>query len=182
MGVFIISPNDKGGQLWHPYPKLRALTKPLTPIQFNARFCLSTPAVHTLSFGMTEPSHFEEMQKIFPARIPLSKEDLDILSRVDLARNADRFSHYEGYDMEDDPSGINIPEILRMRRMWKCYEMNEFLSYRYNMFAPADNWFRGEFATEDKLSQMDTSKIPEGIPLKELLAEVHEHFYTSKSS
>src|SRR6187402_3093673 len=52
MGVFIISPNDKGGQLFNAPPELRALTEPLTPIQFNARFCLKTPMVHTLSFGM----------------------------------------------------------------------------------------------------------------------------------
>ena len=43
MGVFIISPNDKGGHLYNPPPVLRELTAPLTPIQFNARFCLRLP-------------------------------------------------------------------------------------------------------------------------------------------
>src|SRR5688572_28800546 len=52
MGVFIISPNDKGGQLFNAPARLRELCAPLTPIQFNARFCLKTPHVHTLTLGM----------------------------------------------------------------------------------------------------------------------------------
>ena len=35
MGVFIISPNDKGGKLYAPPPKLETICAPLTPMQFN---------------------------------------------------------------------------------------------------------------------------------------------------
>lgn len=35
MGVFIISPSDKGGKLYDPPPKLVELCKPLSPMQFN---------------------------------------------------------------------------------------------------------------------------------------------------
>ena len=35
MGVFIISPNDKGGKLYDPPPKLTRLCAPLTPMQFK---------------------------------------------------------------------------------------------------------------------------------------------------
>ena len=35
MGVFIISPNDKGGKLYDPPPKLTKLCSPLSPMQFN---------------------------------------------------------------------------------------------------------------------------------------------------
>ena len=35
MGVFIISPNDKGGKLYEPPKKLVDLCAPLTPMQFN---------------------------------------------------------------------------------------------------------------------------------------------------
>ncbi len=35
MGVFIISPNDKGGKLYTPPAKLVSLCAPLTPMQFN---------------------------------------------------------------------------------------------------------------------------------------------------
>ena len=35
MGVFIISPTDKGGRLYAPSDKLRKLTAPLSPMAFN---------------------------------------------------------------------------------------------------------------------------------------------------
>jgi predicted aldo/keto reductase-like oxidoreductase len=38
MGVFIISPNEKGGMLFKPSTKVAELCKPITPIQFNGRF------------------------------------------------------------------------------------------------------------------------------------------------
>jgi uncharacterized protein len=49
MGVFIISPNDKGGKLYEPPPKLVELCAPLTPMEFNDLYCLARPEVHTLS-------------------------------------------------------------------------------------------------------------------------------------
>jgi uncharacterized protein len=51
MGVFIISPNDKGGKLYEPPPKLAKLCAPLTPMQFNDLYCLARPEVQTLSRG-----------------------------------------------------------------------------------------------------------------------------------
>ena len=180
MGVFIISPNDKGGQLFNPPEKLRKLSMPFTPIQWNARFCLQNPEIHTLSFGMTDSSHFEEMNGIFPVSVPFNNSEKEILFELDKQRLSDPFSEYHGYDLINDPSGINIPEILRMRRMWKCYDMLEFGKYRYNLFDPAHHWFAGEFATPDKIAGIDMSKVPSEIPLKEMLTEAHNAFYIPK--
>ena len=58
MGVFIISPNDKGGKLYEPPPKLVELCAPLTPMQFNDLYCLARPEVHTLSCGAARPGRF----------------------------------------------------------------------------------------------------------------------------
>jgi hypothetical protein len=60
MGVFIISPNDKGGKLYDPPPKLVELCAPLTPMQFNDLYCLARPQVHTLSCGAARPGDFDE--------------------------------------------------------------------------------------------------------------------------
>lgn len=60
MGVFIISPNDKGGKLYVPPPKLVELCRPLTPMQFNDLYCLARNGVHTLSCGAAKPSDFDE--------------------------------------------------------------------------------------------------------------------------
>src|SRR5215468_9860876 len=60
MGVFIISPNDKGGKLYQPPRKLVELCAPLTPMQFNDLYCLARSEVHTLSCGASRPSDFDE--------------------------------------------------------------------------------------------------------------------------
>lgn len=181
MGVFIISPNDKGGQLFHPSDKLKSLTAPLTPIQWNARFCLSYPQIHTLSFGMTEALHFEEMKGIFPAPYPMSEEDLLIKNKMDQCLYEDPYAHYEGYELKKDLSGINIPEVLRFRRLWKCYDMETFAKYRYNMFESKGHWFPGDFATKENLYNLDETQIPPQIPVKEMLKEFHESFYRPKT-
>ena len=51
MGVFIISPADKGGRLHNPPQTLQQLCQPLTPLQFNDRWLLSDRRVTTLSMG-----------------------------------------------------------------------------------------------------------------------------------
>jgi len=66
MGVFIISPNDKGGKLYETPPKLRQLCRPLTPMELNDLFCLADDRVHTLSMGGTCPHDFDEHLAILP--------------------------------------------------------------------------------------------------------------------
>ncbi len=173
LGVFIISPNDKGGQLFSPPPALRELTAPLTPIQFNARWCLKHPEVHTLSFGMTEPAHVAEMLGVMPAAVPLTAADLAIQLRLDALQARDPISAWDGYECLDDPSGINIPEVLRFRRLLRCHGMEGFGRYRYNMLEAKGHWFPGVFATAEALAKVDTARVPAGIDLRALLAETH---------
>src|SRR4029079_14210386 len=45
MGVFIISPTDKGEKLHEPPAKLTALCDPVSPIIFNNLFCLLRPEI-----------------------------------------------------------------------------------------------------------------------------------------
>ncbi|MFW5886717.1 MAG: aldo/keto reductase [Bacteroidota bacterium] len=180
MGVFIISPNDKGGKLFSPPGKLKNLTSPYSPMQWNGRFCLSNPAIHTLTVGMTTREYFDNMMGIFPTHVPMSKEDKRIWLELEKQKFQDNYAHYEGYDLQYDPSGINIPEILRMRLMWKCFDMDDFCSYRYNLFNPDHHWFQGNYATPENLDKIDVSRFPENIPVKELVREFHEKFYKDK--
>lgn len=182
MGVFIISPNDKGGQLFAPSELLGELTSPLTPIQFNARFCLKTPHVHTLSFGLNQPEHFLGLPGIFPVTTPLSPADQLIEQRLDARVLGDRYAAYQGWEFDEDPSGINIPEVLRFRRMLKCYDMRSFGRYRYNMFSPTDDWVPGAYATPENVAKVDISRAPAGFPLRELLSETHRELYQPRKS
>jgi predicted aldo/keto reductase-like oxidoreductase len=179
IGVFIISPNDKGGQLFNAPKQLRDLTAPLTPIQFNARWCLKTPQVQTLSFGMTEPAHVEEMRGIFPASIPLTPRDRAIEQGLDAC--VDPVSAWDGYEMLGDPSGINIPEVLRFRRLWRCFGMRDFCTYRYNMLEEKGHWFPGVFATPEAVAKVDAAKAPAGIDVRAMLSEVHREFFKPKA-
>ncbi|HET6555992.1 MAG TPA: aldo/keto reductase, partial [Prolixibacteraceae bacterium] len=180
MGVFIISPNDKGGQLSNPSNKLKKLTAPLHPIHFNARFCLSHPGIHTLTFGLPVTVDFNHINGIFPAPAPFSQEDLLIKQRMDEQLKLDPYAGFDAYCMENDPSGLNIPEILRFRILWKCYDMKDFGIYRYNMFQEKGHWFPGSFPTEENLAKVDVSRCPADVPVVELIRETHKGLYRTR--
>lgn len=182
MGVFIISPNDKGGQLFNPPQKLINLMAPNHPIQWNAKFCLSNTAVHTLSFGFPKTSQFDLVDGIFPAQIPLNAADAKIKYKLDQQRLLDQYADFDGYCMQNDPSGLNIPEILRFRMLWRCYDMKDFGLYRYNMFEEKGHWFPGFYATDENIAKIDTSKCPSNIPIVELIRQTHNELYKPKKS
>jgi hypothetical protein len=54
--------------------------------------------------------------------------------------------------------------------------MLEFGRYRYNMFEEGNLWFGGAFATDENLAKIDMSRVPAGVPLKEMLREAHRAF------
>ena len=181
MGVFIISPNDKGGQLFNPPQKLQELTRPASPLAWNARFCLANPAIHTLSFGMPITEISNQLEGIFPISVPLSPSDTRIKLALDNQVFLDEYADFDGFCMANDPSNINIPEVLRLRKMLKCYGMESFGKYRYNMFKEDDHWLRGAFPTEPKLAKIDMSKCPEGVPVKDLLRETHAALFNPEN-
>lgn len=179
-GVFIISPNDKGGKLYEPSARLQELCAPLTPIQFNAKWCLKHPQIQTLSFGMSEEQHFEELAGIFPAHVPLSANELAIECRMNNALLEDPISAYEGFDLINNEPNLNVPEILRHRRMWKCYGQESFGHMRYNMFQDKGDWFPGAYATPEAVAQLDTSLSPAEIDVQKMLNETHAQFHQEK--
>jgi len=178
MGVFIISPNDKGGQLHNAPEKVKNAVKPLTPIQWNAQFCLQNPAVHTLSFGITEMPHFEEMKGIFPFKVPWEESAQKSKLKLDSFVLDDPYATYDGFELQNDPSGINIPAVLRLRKLWKCYDMKSFGKYRYKIFQQKEHWFPGVYAFDQHIEKINWLKVPEIIPLREMLKETHKELYT----
>jgi len=67
--------------------------------------------------------------------------------------------------------------VLRLRKLWKCYDMKDFAKYRYKIFQQKDHWFPGVYAFNSHIEKVDTTKIPQGIPLKNMLAETHKELY-----
>ena len=148
MGLFIISPNDKGGKLYDPPQKLVDLCSPLTPMGFNDLFCLSNPKVHTLSIGVAKPTDFDA--------------HLDILAQINdaqtviapiLQRLHNEATQKLGTDwVENWQDGLPLPNqcddtplyhILRMLNMAKAFDMTEYGKMRYNLLGNGGHWFPG---------------------------------------
>ncbi|MBE9030805.1 aldo/keto reductase [filamentous cyanobacterium LEGE 11480] len=182
MGVFIISPSDKGGHLHTPPPKLVELCQPLSPMVFNNLFCLSHSQVHTLSLGAARPSDFDEHLKTLEL-IDLADEILPpILTRLEQAGMAalgeDWWKNWRTGlpEPEETPDRLNIPLILWLRNLALAYDMTDYAQARYNLLGgAASHWFpgsRAERVNDGELrSLLQNSPFAEQIP--HLLRDAH---------
>ena len=55
--------------------------------------------------------------------------------------------------------------------------MKEYAKYRYKIFEQKSHWFPGVLPTVENIAQIDDSKIPPNIPVKEMLAETHKELF-----
>jgi predicted aldo/keto reductase-like oxidoreductase len=181
LGVFIISPSDKGGQLYNPSQKLVELCHPLSPMVFNDLFCLSHPQIHTLSLGAATPTDFDEHLKV----LSLLEEAADILppivQRLEAAAIAAlgedwfRTWHIGLPKPEETPGHVNIPAILWLRNLAIAYDMVDYARIRYNLLGNASHWFPGEKAAH--IQELDLRRCLANSPHAEripaLLTEAH---------
>jgi uncharacterized protein len=179
MGVFIISPTNKGGMLNKPSEKLVELCEPLSPIVFNDLFCLSHPQVHTLSIGAATSSDFDEHMKALPLLDEADELLPPIIERLE--REAEdklgtiwTRTWREGLPaLADTPGNVNIATILWLRNLAIAYEMVEYGKMRYNLLENAGHWFPG--AKADNIAGLDFSTClansPHAAKIPDLLAE-----------
>jgi uncharacterized protein len=182
MGVFIISPSDKGGKLYSPPEKLVELCKPLSPMVFNDLFCLSHPQVHTLSLGAAKPSDFDEHLKTLELLDQANEILPPILARLEqeaiasLGEEWVKTWHLNLPTPEETPGNINIPVILWLRNLAISYDMIDYAKMRYNLLGSGGHWFPGSQA--DKINQLDLreclSHNPYGEKILKILPEAHQ--------
>ena len=181
MGVFIISPNEKGGFLHKPSPRLIELTAPLHPMVFNGLFCLSHPEIHTLSCGVTKPNdfdlHMETVERLDEATSLVEPIAERLRAEEERVLGSEWVRTWqEGLpDWTWVPGHINIHSILRLRNLVLAYDMLEYGRMRYNLLGNAGHWFPG--TTADDLSSVDLTEClaasPHRAVIPKLLAETH---------
>ena len=150
MGVFIISPTDKGGHLQKPPAKLVALCRPLSPMLFNDLFCLSQPEVGTISVGASRPQDFDEHLQVVPL---LKQKRTDLLQQIDIQwRSAMRQA--TGLERPDQlwpclppwdrtPGYANIPMTLWLFHLAGGWDLVEYARSRYRMMGDEIPWVPG---------------------------------------
>jgi hypothetical protein len=143
MGVFVISPTDKGGHLHTPSARLLGLCEPLHPIVFNDLFCLSAPGIHTISVGAACPSDLDlHLEAV--ALLPRAAELLEpVLQRLETARREalgeEWLASWErGLPAwEDTPGGINLPVLLWLHNLLAAWDLEGYCRARYGLLGQA---------------------------------------------
>jgi len=149
LGVFIISPTDKGGHLHTPSKKMLELCSPLHPIVFNDLFCLRNQNVHTLSVGIAQESDFDlhleavsllsETEHYVPKIVNRLKEE---------SINALGLEWYQNWNRnlpswEYTPGNINIPVLLWLSNLIDWLGMEGYAKARYQLLGNGSHWFPG---------------------------------------
>lgn len=174
LGIFIISPADKGGQLYTAPPKLKELCQPFSPLALNYRFLLSDQRITTLSVGPANPEQLREPLQVANQNEALSEEEIAALRRLEQQLAVLETDHcHQCYACLPCPENINIPEVLRLRNLAVAYEMTDFSKYRYQMFENAGHWFSGVKGSRCTSCGDCLPRCPHQLNIPALLDDAH---------
>ncbi len=176
MGVFIISPNEKGGLLFKPTETLQRLSAPLHPMHLNQRWLLADPRIHTLSVGPSVPEELDAPMAVADNVGPLTEQERAALQRWEEHRRASLGADFctECQKCLPCPEGIDIPELLRLRNAAVAFDMLEYGTFRYNLLDGSFDWFHGQMGDHCTECGQCLPRCPEKLAIPRLLFDTHD--------
>lgn len=179
MGVFLISPTDKGGHLHTPSARLLELCAPHHPIVVNDLFCLSHPAVHTISVGAARVADLELHLRAVALLEEAPRLLPPILERLEAARQEALGAPWlaswrEGLPpWEETPGNINVPVLLWLHNLLEAWDLEDFCKGRYRLLGQGGHWFPGENADalDQGVSEAELRAALAGSPWAECLPD-----------
>lgn len=184
MGVFIISPSDKGGKLYAPTGELMRVCSPLHPLTFNQMWLLNQPEVHTLSCGPGKPEDLDlhvlaaEYDGTGPAR--------DLYNHIET-----QVEHTYRNKLGNTfcttcneclpcPENINIPGLLNLRNMAAGFDMNDYAKGRYSRVGQGGAWVPGDKGSQCTKCGDCLPRCPEDLDIPALLWDTHQRLETGE--
>lgn len=181
LGVYIISPTDKGGMLYNPPTIMKDLCSPLSPILFNDTYCLSQAGVTSISVGAAKLSDFDEHLKVLDTLVAPERDELlkaittKLENQMELA-TGHRRPEGSWHDLPawgQCPGTINLQLINWFGNLVKGWHLEEYAKSRYNMLSSGSEWVQGNNGAAIDL--VDFKEIQKKHPAitDELLSELH---------
>uniref|UniRef100_UPI0040493440 aldo/keto reductase n=1 Tax=Cyanobium sp. TaxID=2164130 RepID=UPI0040493440 len=180
IGVMAISPADKGGRLYDPPAELIADCQPFEPLELAYRFLLDE-GISTLTLGAAQPGDLAWALRLAP---PSSEPSQPNPAKAEVAAAVERLAAAGAGRLGNElcgqcraclpcPTGVPIPELLRLRNLAVGHGMETFASERYNLIGRAGHWWESLNADACQGCGACLPRCPHGLAIPDLLADTH---------
>jgi len=191
MGVFIISPNDKGGMLYKPSDKFASLCAPLNPMTFNDVFILRNKEIHTISCGAQVPQDYDLHVQAVTQMETLHETVTTIIERLDheMSQIVDAQwpqDYFKGVpEWQAIPGHMNVQGMVWLWSLVKAFDLEAYAKFRYNLLGNSEHWFPGKNAghlpeTDQDALRKSLNNSPYADKIMDILQEIHDRLREEK--